>query len=98
MLLRTARQRLLKVICFCNLVGAGSLDGLLEVSLAATTAGLCAGGLTPGGLVGRGGTAAIFINIRSRITTFTQYYMLYQQFACTHTYMYVYNMQILTMY
>ena len=46
---------------------AGSLDGLLEVSLGATTAGLgattaglCAGALIPGGLVGRGGTAVLF--------------------------------------
>ena len=56
-------NKLLKTICFCNLVGAGSLDGLLEVSLAVTTAGLCAGGLIPGGLVGRGGTAALLVNI-----------------------------------
>ena len=42
---------------------AGSLHGLLEVSLGATTAGLCAGALTPGGLVGRGGTAALFANV-----------------------------------
>lgn len=42
---------------------AGSLDGLLEVSLGATTTGLCAGTLTPGGLVGRGGTVVLFANI-----------------------------------
>lgn len=41
----------------------GSLDGLLGVDLAATTAGLCARGLTPGGLVGRGGAAALLVEI-----------------------------------
>ena len=44
------------------LVATGSLDGLLWAALLATAAGLCAGGLTPGGLVGRGGTAAVSID------------------------------------
>ena len=45
------------------LVATGSLDGLLGATLLTTEAGLCAGGLTPGGLVGRGGTAAVSVDI-----------------------------------
>ena len=40
-------------------MGAGSLDSLDEFSLPAISVGLCTGGLIPGGLVGRGGTAAL---------------------------------------
>ena len=40
-----------------NLLAAGSLDGLFAGSLAAT--GFWTGNLIPGGLDGRGGTAAL---------------------------------------
>ena len=42
-------------------MAAGSLESLDELSLPATSVGLCIGGLIPGGLVGRGGTAASLI-------------------------------------
>ena len=44
-------------------MATGSLDGLLGATLLTTEVGLCAGGLTPGGLVGRGGTAAVSVDI-----------------------------------